>query len=372
MNRPFASLYVHVPFCRGRKCDYCAFYSLPGAGREMRRRYLERLAREFAESATAAEFLPLRSVFLGGGTPSLLAPAEIRRLTGLVRKWFKLAPDCEFSTEANPESLTPARIEAFLAGGVNRFSLGVQSFSPTLRRRIGRRGGVERLPELVAELRRRGVRNLGFDLMYALPGQTLAQWREELRRACGLGPEHLSAYALTVEDETPLARRATPATADALAVAMWQAAATELAAGGLRRYEISNFARPGRECRHNLEIWHGATYLGCGPAACSFDGELRWSNPADLEAWLRPAIPRTLDPLPADRRAAEILAFGLRTVAGWELARFQAVSGFAALALRGEAIQRLVAQGLLKLTPRRLRPTRRGLLFHNLVAAELL
>lgn len=379
MNLAFQSLYVHVPFCRRRKCDYCSFYSVTDGTPVLRRAYLERLMDEFAEFAGRAA-APLQSVFIGGGTPSVLTPAELRTLLRGIRIAFVLSPDTEFSVECNPDSLNPAKIAALAEGGVNRVSLGVQTFSPVLRRRIGRRGSLSRLPELLDRLRHAGIANIGFDLMYALPGQTLADWNEDLRRALELQPEHLSTYALTLEEQTVLAKRiaTTPAT-DELSVDMWELADIRAAAAGLRRYEISNLARPGRECRHNLEIWYGLTYLGCGPAACSFDGCLRWSNPPDIGRWLKPRVRRSRDPLPRDRRAAEILAFGLRTADGWRRPLFRARTGFDYRELRGEVIDRLTEKGLLETvaptTPgddEILRPTHRGLLFHDTVAGDLL
>ena len=370
--QPFRALYVHVPFCRLRKCGYCAFYSETAADAGRRGAYLERLVAEFSEFAPRA-VVPLDSVFVGGGTPSCLTSAELRRLLAAVRGHFTLAPDAEFSVECNPESLTLRKAEILAAGGVTRLSLGVQSFDLLLRRAIGRCGSVATLPERVRELRALGFRQLNLDLMNALPGQTLANWEDDLRRALDLGPDHLSTYSLTVEEHTALGKRGVEAADDRLAVAMWDAAERLARPAGLRRYEVSNLARPGCECRHNQDIWLGTPYLGCGPAACSFDGILRWSNPPSLARWLRPRCRREFDRLPPSRRAAEVLAFGLRTVRGWVPARFRERTGFDYADLRGPVLRRLVAQGLLyRDWERRLRPTRKGLLFHDTVARELL
>lgn len=367
-QRPFSALYVHVPFCR-RKCGYCAFYSLPGAAPAQMRAWRERLRREFAEFAAASA--PLQSIFLGGGTPTLLPPSELGGLLADIRAAFTVAPQAEISSEANPETVTPEVAAALAAGGVNRVSLGVQSFQPALRRVLDRAGDPAAAVAAAALLRQAGIHNLGADLINAIPGQTPAQWRDDLRRALDLGICHLSTYALTREEGARLAGSFPPADPE-LEADLWDIADTETDRYGLRRYEVSNFARPGFECRHNLEIWLGAAYLGCGPAACSFDGALRWSNPADLDAWLTDPVPRETDPLPADRRAAEILVFGLRATAGWSRELFRERTGFDYLDLRGRELQRLQDQGVLAGLPGRIRPTPRGLVLHDHLAVDLL
>jgi len=359
---------VHVPFCAA-KCDYCAFYSEPDAAPELRRAYLEALRGEFAERAPACDVL--QSVFIGGGTPSVLPEGELRELLRAVRDHFAAAPDAEFTVECNPESATPGKAGVLAELGVNRVSLGVQSFEESHRATLGRRGGLRNLDAALEALRDARLANIGFDLIYGVPGQTLRDWERDLSRACDCGIRHLSTYALTFEEGARLGARGLGPVDDELAVEMWDLAAEVAGAAGLRRYEVSNLAAPGRECRHNLEVWHGGVYLGCGPAASSFDGSLRWTNPAPLDAWLRRVAP-TEDPLPDAARAAEILAFGCRTVEGWSGARFRERTGFDWLTLRGEALRELANDGLLEVTDERLRPTRRGLLFADLVAERLL
>lgn len=367
-QRPFSALYVHVPFCR-RKCGYCAFYSLPGAAPARMRAWRERLRREFAEFAASSA--PLHSIFLGGGTPTLLPPSELAGLLADIRAAFTVTPQAEISSEANPETVTPEVADALAAGGVNRVSLGVQSFQPALRRVLDRAGDPAAAETAVIHLRQAGIHNLGADLINAIPGQTPPLWRDDLRRALELGIAHLSTYALTREEGARLADSFPPADAE-LEADLWEIADAETTRYGLHRYEVSNFAWPGAACRHNLDVWLGASYLGCGPAACSFDGALRWSNPADLDAWLREPVPRETDPLPADRRAAEILVFGLRTTAGWTRGLFQERTGFDYLDLRGRDLHRLQDQGVLAGLPDRVYPTPRGLLLHDHLAVELL
>jgi oxygen-independent coproporphyrinogen-3 oxidase len=365
----FQSLYLHVPFCRA-KCGYCTFFSVADAGADLRQAYLARLEAEFAEFAERT--LPLQSVFIGGGTPSILTEAELTTLLQAVRRHFTLASGAEWSVECNPDSLDGGKVRLLAEAGVNRVCLGIQSFHPAHRQTLCRHGELRRLDALVAALRSAGFRNLGADLIYGIPGQSVVDWEEDLRRALDLGFQHLSTYELTLEEGSRLWRLGIRPGAESLSLEMWEAA-DELARGaGLERYEVSNFARPGFACRHNLEVWHGATYLGCGPAASSFDGALRWTNPASLEAWLQPHIRRDEDPLAPGARAAELLAFGLRTTAGWTRHLFRERTGVDYDELRGDTLAALAGDGLLERGADWVRPSPRGLLFADTIAGRLL
>jgi len=368
MPREFTSLYVHVPFCQAR-CDYCAFYSIPGAPPEARQAYLAGIDRELTDHAP--QCASLDSVYVGGGTPSALTEDELEALLGTVRERMQLKPDAEFTVECNPESLGRGKAEVLAAHGVNRVSMGVQSFDPELRQTIGRSGGLDGLDDQLGALHEHGIGNIGMDLIYAIPGQTLDQWRTDLRRVCAGGVSHVSTYELTVHEGTVLACRKLPRPGDDLSVNMWRVAAEEAGRAGFRRYEVSNLSRPGRECRHNADIWHGATYLGVGPAASSFDGETRWTNVEDLHGWLDGAEPDP-DPLPPPKRAGELLGVGLRTVRGWNRDEFLSRVGIDFMRLRGAELRELADQGLLVLTDDAVRPTERGLLFADMVARRLL
>lgn len=358
--RPYRSLYVHVPFCHG-KCDYCAFYSLPESTPDLRHHYLERLARDFAAAAGASA--ELRSVFIGGGTPSQLAAAELRTLCQLVHASFTLAADCEWTMEANPESLTTERLEAAVEGGVNRLSLGIQSFQPELRRIIGRRGSLAHLHSRLQQARSLGLSQINVDLICQIPGQTPEMWRQDLRQALDCGATHLSTYALSIEAGTPLAARSLPEPADE-ETDFDDITADTIRPSGLQRYEISNYARPDCRCRHNDEIWHGQTYFGGGPAAVSFDGVNRRKNPDNWEDWLA-GTPAELDFLPPERRAAEILAFAFRTLDGWRWSDFRQTTGFEPFQLRGLALERAARLGLISLDADGARPTPQGLRYND-------
>ncbi len=355
----FSSLYVHVPFCAAR-CDYCAFYSVAGAAPALRAHYLERIADE-----RHALEQPPTSIYVGGGTPSILEPEDLGVLLGMLGS----AP--EFTVEVNPDSLTPDKIDVLARCGVNRVSLGIQSFVPTHRLTIGRRGSLAGLSETLAHLRAADIVNIGMDLIYAIPGQTLGDWRADLTQAAECGVQHISTYELTAEEGTRLTAARLPSIPEKSTVEMWELATDLLRCHGLERYEVSNFARPGSECRHNMDIWHGGTYLGIGPAAASFDGRERWTNPADIEAWLGRRPPEH-DRLPPDRRAAEILALGLRTVAGWTRDQFLAATGTDYAETHADVLLTLCGHGLLQMTETTVRPTERGLLFADTVARRLL
>ena len=363
----FRSLYIHVPFCN-RKCDYCAFYSLGSSTAEQHRAYLDRIQADFIEWQPQCE--PLESIFIGGGTPTALSPTELGRLLELVRTSFTLKNDCEWTCEATPDSLTNETIEALADGGVNRVSIGIQSFDDAELKAIGRRSSVRDVSEKVRMLRSNGIGNINFDFIYLIPGQTVESFASSLRKGLELCPEHVSAYALTLEERSILAKRI-DAVDDTAFEQFWDTADDVLGRAGLERYEISNFAQKGKRCRHNEEIWHGQTYLGCGPAATSFDGETRFTQPPNLAQWLRHEPPER-DTLPQRERACEILAFGMRTTDGWNWNRFTERTGFDPMVLRGEQLFTLKKRGLLDVDSTGARPTRLGLLFNDDILSELI
>jgi oxygen-independent coproporphyrinogen-3 oxidase len=331
--------------------------------------YVQAIEAEFVRVAPRAG--PLESIFIGGGTPTVLGACELARLLGLLRRHFHISAQAEFTVEANPDTLDAAVVDALVAGGVNRVSMGVQSFCPDLRQTLGRQGDAGRAPGAVAALRSAGIRRVNADLMYHIPGQTVDQWTADLRQVLDLGMTHLSAYALTLEEGTRLAAAALSLPAEDTFEAMWQACDDVTAAYGLHRYEVSNFACPGEECRHNLGIWHGDAYAGCGPAAASFDGVTRWTQPWSLDAWLA-GTPPERDEISPVARAAEILAFGLRTVSGWDLARFRQITGMDPDQACPGVVDALLDAGLLQRAGGRLRPTPAGLLLSDAIAERII
>jgi oxygen-independent coproporphyrinogen-3 oxidase len=284
---------------------------------------------------------------------------------------LSFALDPEISIECNPGSLDKAKAQ-LLASFVNRVSVGVQSFDDELLNVIGRRRpkSFNEIERTVEELRAAGIRNIGVDLIYGIPGQTIDAWRRDLELALLLRPEHISAYSLSVEEGTRLAQNGARPVDDDLAADMWDLAGEVLAGAGLPRYEVSNYAALPHECRHNQDVWHGRRYLGLGPSASSFDGVRRWTELAPIEKWLSEDSP-AYDDLPPDARAREIFVMGLRTASGWSQEDFRKVSDFQLDSLRPK-LEDLSKDGLLTLDKGKIAPTRKGLAFWNSIAEELL
>lgn len=284
-------LYIHVPFCE-RKCSYCGFLSYTGHGPEDFGSYAASLKREIALLAKAAGGKTARSldtVFFGGGTPSLLSGDEVASIIGCIRESFAVSPDVEATLEANPGTLDLAKLEGYREAGINRISLGIQSFDDEVLRALGRIHDRRQALEAVELVRKAGFGNLSLDLMFGLPGQSLETWLDTLDKAAGLAPEHLSLYALQLEEETPLYRdyksERVPQVPPALERRMYHEASAFLQACGYHRYEISNFARPGFACRHNLKYWEMGEFLGAGPGASSYLDGRRWKNMESIKSW---------------------------------------------------------------------------------------
>jgi oxygen-independent coproporphyrinogen III oxidase len=318
-----AGLYVHVPFCAAR-CAYCDFASgiheAAAAGR-----WLEGVAREAGRRAPAAADLVFSSVYLGGGTPSTLAPEQVARLFAALRGAFAVAPDAEVTLEANPESVSAGRLEAWRAAGVGRLSLGAQSRHADELARLGRIHDAARVEDAVVRARAAGFTRLSLDLIYGFPGHTAARWEGTLDWVFGLGTEHLSAYAFIAEPGTSLgdavlSGRAGPPGDDAQAAAYGRF--LERASNvGLGSYETSNVCRPGAEARHNLVYWLRRPYVGLGPSAHGLLAGERYGNQRDLAGWAEaldrgqlPEVER--EPETAASAAREVVLLGLRLTTG--------------------------------------------------------
>ena len=309
------NLYVHVPFCVS-KCRYCAFSSEAGADAGRIRDFVRLLPRELAlRGATGTH---PSTVYLGGGTPSILGADGLRALFASLPR---PAPGAEVSVEVNPADVTPALAAALRAAGATRVSIGAQSFSDRALAWLGRRHGPERVREAVAALRDAGVPSLSLDLIAALPGAPAGEFSASLREAIALEPEHVSVYPLSVEPGTPLARTGVAPPSDDEALSAVAEAESVLAAAGYARYELSNYARPGFECRHNLAVWRGEDYTGAGPAACSREGRERRANAPSFDAW-RAALetgrlpPAEIESLSGDEDESERFATRVR-LARW-------------------------------------------------------
>ncbi len=386
------SLYLHFPFCK-RKCSYCDFCSAAATQAEIAA-YCRALETEIRLLAARYGHLPVDTVFLGGGTPSVVPAALMASVLGTLRACFAIRPDAEFSSEANPGTLTEEWLAVLRKAGLNRLSLGVQAIQPHLQATLGRIHDFAQARQAMAMARGAGIANLNADAMFGLPGQTMGEYLDTLRALAGEGVTHISAYALIVEEGTPLwaqVRRgeAVPAGEDATAD-MLEAGIDLLAGLGYERYEISNFARAGYACKHNLGYWHQKRYLGLGASAASLlppggadetqaDAALgdvayvRTGNTADVRAYTQALLAGNLPPhetTPVARRDAmfETVMLGLRTVEGVRFADFLTWHGRALEDVYGAAIATLKAQGLLAeeaLSQGRLALNRRGLALQN-------
>jgi oxygen-independent coproporphyrinogen III oxidase len=374
------SLYVHIPFCE-HKCQYCDFYSV--TDRAAMAPFVHALACEIRLAGGGGE--PAETVFFGGGTPSLLKPAQLETILTGLRTGFCLAADAEISLEANPGTVTLEKLSAFRSLGINRLSIGVQSFQDADLTVLGRiHDGVQAL-ECLAFARAAGFGNVGLDLIYGIPGQGLSGWDENLRRAVDLGPEHLSAYCLMVEEHTPLHRmveagRVRVAPTD-LEAALYERAMERLEEAGYEHYEVSNYARPGFRCRHNGAYWSHQAYLGFGPSAHSFrpadDGKYarRWWNVAALGEY-GARLARGIVPVESEEQLGpaqllrERIFLGLRS-GGLSLDELASGFGDGWLAERRAILRALADEGLAILEGPRLRLTRRGYVVCDEIGARL-
>ncbi|MBM4142797.1 MAG: radical SAM family heme chaperone HemW [Lentisphaerae bacterium] len=359
-------LYVHVPFCRDM-CAYCALYS------EVYRpdraaRYVRAVAAEIGQLRGAAPRPRPETVYIGGGTPTVLAAGELDALLGVLKRQVDLSAAAEWTVESNPAVMDAARAALLRSHGVSRVSLGVQSFEDEVLRAMGRPHGADDARSAAAALRRAGFDNVGLDLIAGLPGVGAAAWRRTLREAVALEPEHLSVYALAVERGTRLARAVRAGTCaapddDALLDALDKAGEI-LRAAGYTRYELSNYARPGRQCLHNAAVWRGADYLGIGPGAASRAGLRRWTNVPDVASYAAALLagrppPRGEETVAPGTDAVERVVFKFRTAEGVGDADADALPE----ALRARwrtTLRALRGHGLLARAHGRWRLTRRG------------
>ena len=355
--------YIHVPFC-AHHCGYCDFAIAVGQDHQIDL-YLDALD---AEMATLVDPQPVRTLFIGGGTPTHLSAAQLARLLASIRSWLPLQPGGEWSIEANPDTLDDDKVAVLADHGVNRVSLGAQSFHPHLLAVLERKHVPAHVPQAVERVRRR-IPVVSLDLIFGAPGQTEAEWRADLAGALALAPDHVSTYGLTYEKGTPLWKRrrrgqVRPLDEDA-ELTLYQTAIDVLAAAGLEQYEISSFARPGRRCRHNEVYWANEAYFGFGMGAARYVRGRRELNTRDLKTYIRRALsgePATFqsEELAAEERARETMAVQLRRAEGIDRAAFRVQTGFELEEAASAALGSLIGQGLLADDGRSVRLTRPG------------
>ena len=367
---PPLSLYVHFPWCV-RKCPYCDFNSYTLQGELAAEPYVERLARDLEAQAAEVSGRPVVSVFFGGGTPSLFSPACVARVLGAARRHLTLAADAEVTLEANPGAIERGAFGEYRAAGVTRVSLGAQSFAPAALAALGRIHSPDETRRAAEELHAAGLANFNLDLMYALPGQDRAAALRDVEQALALVPAHLSHYQLTLEPGTPFAARPPPLPDEDEAAAMLEECAECLAAAGFGRYEVSAWARPGRQCRHNLNYWSFGDYLGVGAGA---HGKLTNPRRGEIVRTVQPREPRrylaaapgelTRNTVPANELAFEFMLNALRLTAGFSLDDFVARTGLARSRIAAP-LERFLARGLLEPTAAGYRASELGLRFLN-------
>jgi oxygen-independent coproporphyrinogen-3 oxidase len=364
-----------VPFCR-RRCGYCNFTLLAGRD-DLVEAYLEALQKELSSLGRPRE---VDTLFFGGGTPTHLAAEPLTRLFALVDRWFPRAAGCEVSVEANPEDLDAARAQVLAEAGVNRVSLGAQSFDAEKLRALERAHDADTIREAVARCREFAA-SVSLDLIFAAPGETLDAWRRDLDDTLALSPDHVSTYGLTYERGTRywsrLLRGELASADEEVEREMYLTAIDTLTAAGLVHYEVSNFARPDHRCRHNEVYWQGAPYFAAGPGAARYVDGRRETNHRSTTTWIRRVLAgespvAQSETLPPDDAARERLVFALRRLEGIDLDAFAASTGFQVEQLCGREIEKFIELGMLQQEGRRLRLTRDGLLISDTLWGELL
>ncbi len=375
-----AGIYLHIPFCRSR-CSYCDFATDIYRDAGGVTTYVEALVREInlfrsgkveqVEQVEQGGTKTVDTIYFGGGTPSLLMPEQVEAILKAVNKKFSLLSGAEITMEMNPATVTPETLREFRSLGVNRASFGVQTFNDRLLKLLARAHDANDARQTFAMLRDAGFDNISFDLIAGLPGQTLADWEQNLNEAITMQPEHLSLYLLEIHEGTPLAEQVRsgrqPQPDDEIAAEMYEFMLDKLATAGYEQYEISNFSRPGFESRHNSKYWTLDPVLGFGVSAHSFDGQQRYANERDTAKYVEMIENRgSAEVMREDiDLASEFVFLGLRMETGIDLPRFSDRFGFDLIRKYEAEIERLTGDGLVENTANSLRLTRKGKLFSN-------
>lgn len=367
-------IYIHIPFCI-RKCDYCDFLSGPSGPKEQAD-YVQALLREI-QAAEEGEGRSVSSIFIGGGTPSVLDERLLGDILREIRNRFKMKEDAEITIEVNPGTANIGKLQAYREMGINRLSIGLQSPEDRELKILGRIHNYGQFLETYQEARTVGFDNINIDLMSAIPDQTYEGWVKNLRTVAELEPEHISAYSLIVEEGTPFAARKLNLPDEDTEYNMYEATAQILKEYGFEQYEISNYARKGRECRHNVGYWTRQDYLGFGLGASSLYGKERFANTADMKKYLEnsrnPEKIREKEPsLTREDEMAEFMFLGLRMTKGISKADFQRCFGCTIESVYGEVLEKYESMELLLEKDGRIFLSREGIHVSNSIMAEFL
>lgn len=380
MEKEKLGIYVHIPFCKS-KCGYCDFCSHPPRDGEIDR-YLNALMLHMQDLSGAAADYSIDTVFIGGGTPTLLTKKQMKSLVTCVRETFALEKDAEFTVEANPGTVDKAYLRALVSMGVNRISFGLQSANDRELRALGRIHTRDEFTESYKAARAAGFRNINVDLMYGIPHQTTESFAETLAFVKALAPEHISVYGLKIEEGTPFyeKRDSLPLPDEETEYAMYRKADTELSAAGYKHYEISNYARPGFASRHNKRYWLDEKYLGFGVAAHSYFGNQRYAYTVDMEKYmLEMEHPRDMANILTEctdidvfTQETEYVMLRMRLFDGVSLADYRATFGSDFAAKYGEKLKRYIDGGFVTMDARHCAFTVKGMYVSNYILSEML
>ena len=371
-------LYIHIPFCV-KKCAYCDFLSGP-ASSETRERYVELLCEEIRLAKEKANAYEVSTIFFGGGTPSILTGEQLKRIMKTVRETFMIGQGAEITLEMNPGTVTEEKLLAYKDAGINRLSIGLQSVHNEELHMLGRIHSYEEFLETYRLARKTGFKNINVDLISAIPGQTVASWEATLRTVLALDPEHISAYSLIIEEGTPFYEKygeekegesALPTEEEERQI-YWQTRKL-MEEAGYHRYEISNYAKEGYECRHNIGYWERVPYLGFGIGSASLFEEKRWSNPDRTEKWEEEFVAKSVvQELSKEEQMEEFMFLGLRMMKGISKEKFAKQFKEPIEHIYGVQIGKLKEMGLLEESADRIRLSEKGIDVSNSVFVEFL
>ncbi|MCD8158307.1 MAG: radical SAM family heme chaperone HemW [Clostridiales bacterium] len=362
-------IYVHIPFCRA-KCGYCDFNSFPPAEGQTEK-YVKRLIKEIAESPYRGE--KADTIFIGGGTPSLISPEYISEILKAVNSAFPFAENCEITMEANPESISPEGLKIYKNAGVNRISMGVQSFNDSELKTLGRIHNSKQAVEAYNMIRKAGFKNINIDLMFCYPSQSLESWEKSLYKAVELNPEHISAYSLIIEENTLFYKKYKNfQTNEDLYRIMYRKTKEILEGAGYHRYEFSNLAKEGYECRHNIGYWKRYNYLGFGLSAHSMYNNVRFSNTDSLSEYLTGEKENYREVLAKGDIIGEFMFLGLRMTEGINLSEFRQNFGKDIFKIFGSVIEKYEKYGFLEHNKERLWLTEDGIDVSNTIFSDFL
>ena len=380
MHLKMAGIYIHIPFCASR-CIYCAFYSTTSL--DLRQRYVDAVCRE---TGNRSQETGVRSIYLGGGTPSQLTISQLHQIFDALYKYNKVSEDAEVTIEVNPDDVTADFVEGLRTLPINRVSMGAQTFDDERLRFLHRRHTAAQVAEAVQRLRAAGIQNISIDLMYGFPGKTLADWEHDIEAALALNVVHLSAYCLTIEEGTPLhmmmkrynedghtgdSPQCVPLPDEETEREMYYTLKDRLEAAGFEHYEISNFAKPGFRSRHNSSYWNGTPYLGLGASAHSYDRNTRSWNIADIQHYIEGMErgERLFDSeaIEGDTHYNDMVTVAMRTREGLDLKQLSEKHRDYCL----KNARHFIDNGLLKTNDNHLSLTRKGLFISDMILAEL-